>query len=404
LVKKGARRNFYWQDPDLQFALAWEAKSYNESWAQRCLPKFKMNKALDFIKISKKKRDDEIEKEWQKRELKRTRIFAVILGTALVIPIFFGIFAWQQRNEARKERKEAEIQRKLALKMGEELKKQREEARQKTYDAKYNLAKVFEEKALHALDSGDYDEAWGNMTAALKQEIPNGRFHLRPDLVGALLNREVLSAAIHEPLAHFASLITESKAVSSLVFSPDVKTLASCSGDKTIRLWDTRTQKETAALRGHLSSVTSVAFSPDGMTLASGSGDKTIRLWDIQSQKVKATLKGHLEAVISVAFSPDGKTLASGSKDQTIRLWDLSIYVDFLKAGKPTPLFFTFTQGVEFFWGVKFDGLKYKAVQRPLDDKKFLPLLAAPAPGQSKFDQILEWAKKEVEEVEKIRR
>ena len=66
-----------------------------------------------------------------------------------------------------------------------------------------------------------------------------------------------------------------------------------------------------------------MAFSPDGKTLASGSDDKTIKLWDVASGKNTATVKGHKNKVETVAFSPDGKTLASGSSDKTIKLWDV---------------------------------------------------------------------------------
>ena len=112
--------------------------------------------------------------------------------------------------------------------------------------------------------------------------------------------------------------------VYSVAYSPDGKTLASGSGDKTIKLWDVATGKEQATLKGHTDEVNSVAYSPDGKTLASGSDDKTIKLWDVATGKEQATLKGHTDWVSSVAFSPDGKTLASGSGDETIKLWDVA--------------------------------------------------------------------------------
>ena len=109
-----------------------------------------------------------------------------------------------------------------------------------------------------------------------------------------------------------------------MYFSSDGQTFAHAS-HKEIYLYDIVTGKDKHILKGDQDFITSIVFSPDGKTIASGSKDKTIYLWDVDTGAHKQTLEGHPDEVTRVSFSPDGDTLISVSKDMTIYCWDISI-------------------------------------------------------------------------------
>ena len=107
----------------------------------------------------------------------------------------------------------------------------------------------------------------------------------------------------------------------AVAYSPDGKMLASAHKSE-VRLWDVGTGMLKQSLTGHMRSIFRIAFSPDSKTLASGSLDRTVRLWDVETGWVKQTLTGYTSNVYNVVFSPDGKILASASYSG-VHLWDV---------------------------------------------------------------------------------
>ena len=76
---------------------------------------------------------------------------------------------------------------------------------------------------------------------------------------------------------------------------------------------------------GHESVVSAVRFSPHGDMLASCSADRTARVWNIESgaSALQHTFEGHANGISDVCWHPVQPYIATASDDLSLRLWDL---------------------------------------------------------------------------------
>lgn len=110
--------------------------------------------------------------------------------------------------------------------------------------------------------------------------------------------------------------------------------LASCSGDKTVRVWQHSPSLDScspswscvAVLEEmHKRTVRSCDWSPDGRLLATASFDGTTAVWENVGGDFEcvASLEGHENEVKSVSWNSSGSLLATCGRDKSVWIWEL---------------------------------------------------------------------------------
>jgi WD40 repeat protein len=126
-------------------------------------------------------------------------------------------------------------------------------------------------------------------------------------------------------------------------YSPDLRLALISSAnefrveDGTATIWDTRTGKTVAELKGHTGRLSTAAFSPDGRRVVTLSQDRTSRVWDTATGKELFQL--HTQEVWWATFLPDGHQILAffyGFDGVKARLFDAETGKERLTLARPT--------------------------------------------------------------------
>lgn len=148
-------------------------------------------------------------------------------------------------------------------------------------------------------------------------------------------------------------------------WSPSIPTIASCSSDKSVRMYSFlptnqsttdepkksyKFSHQSTIPNCHSRTIRSLSFSPTGSTLATASFDSTVGIWQqVEEAGVEDgegggsggsgeweavdPLEGHESECKSAEWSFDGRLLASCSRDKSVWVWEGKFFL-FLSSSK----------------------------------------------------------------------
>lgn len=110
----------------------------------------------------------------------------------------------------------------------------------------------------------------------------------------------------------------------SLSLNPNGKEFISSSTDGIIKAWDVVTGKEIRSKKLDTGTINSISYNHDGNLIGIAGADKSVRILKSNNFEQLHEMRGHTWNVNSVVFSPDDKYLISGSTDKKVIVWDVN--------------------------------------------------------------------------------
>jgi WD40 repeat protein len=140
-----------------------------------------------------------------------------------------------------------------------------------------------------------------------------------PVLASTATDRKLLLWSIAEgKVLHTVDL---DRLVRTLAMSPDGKLLASAGADNAIKIWDFEKGEQARTITGHGKQVTRLLFAQKAGTFVTCSGDQTVRMWNTGGGTVR-NFGSNSDYMYAVAVSPDAAVVVAGGEEGVVRLYN----------------------------------------------------------------------------------
>ncbi len=118
------------------------------------------------------------------------------------------------------------------------------------------------------------------------------------------------------------------KTINTVRFKPDENIIAVGYTDGYVELWDITSKKRISETKAHNAKVYDIQFNKKYFQMATASGDKTLKIWDTRDLTIPPINFNDNEGyVMVIGYSPDGQIIISGAYEGTINLVGRPTYV-----------------------------------------------------------------------------